>query len=130
MATPSFSVNTPGNISINAPAEPSSTHRRFAFTDPPPGPARKRSFSGSAASDSGAVPDLLAERPDSATPGTEQHHQAKGDDGSAPPTAGTPSSTDGAASAKKRKTARGSRGVANLTPEQLDRKRANGMADL
>lgn len=129
MATPSFSVDTPGNITISAPAEPNSTHHRFAFTDPSPGPAlaRKRSFSGSATSDGGAAPDLLPEPPDSATPGTTQHHQAKGDDGSAQPSVGTPSSADGAASAKKRKTARGSRGVANLTPEQLDRKRANGM---
>lgn len=129
MATPSFSVDAPGNITISAPAEPSSTHHRFAFTDPSPGsaPARKRSFSGSAASDGGAAPDLLPEPPDSATPGTTQHHQAKGHDGSAQPSVGTPSSADGAASAKKRKTARGSRGVANLTPEQLDRKRANGM---
>ncbi|KAJ4307124.1 hypothetical protein N0V88_000501 [Collariella sp. IMI 366227] len=54
---------------------------------------------------------------------------------SGPPTAGTPDSTDiggpglgpddNEPSNKRRKTARGSRGVANLTPEQLERKRAN-----
>lgn len=42
----------------------------------------------------------------------------------------TRASTPGSASgpeAKKRKTVPGSRGVANLTPEQLAKKRANGM---
>lgn len=33
---------------------------------------------------------------------------------------------DGTSGAKKKKTATGSRGVANLTPEQLAKKRANG----
>lgn len=33
---------------------------------------------------------------------------------------------DGVAGAKKKKTGPGSRGVANLTPEQLAKKRANG----
>ncbi|KAL1835478.1 hypothetical protein VTJ49DRAFT_6637 [Mycothermus thermophilus] len=37
----------------------------------------------------------------------------------------TPSSTDATPLVKKRKTTRGQRGVANLTPEQLERKRAN-----
>ncbi|KAK4240279.1 AP-1-like transcription factor [Achaetomium macrosporum] len=44
------------------------------------------------------------------------------------PSADTPASSTDAATApasKKRKTSRGSRGVANLTPEQLERKRAN-----
>lgn len=38
----------------------------------------------------------------------------------------TPGSADGGNPLKKRKTTRSSRGVANLTPEQLERKRANG----
>jgi hypothetical protein len=45
------------------------------------------------------------------------------------PGADTPASSNDAATvcaSKKRKTSRGSRGVANLTPEQLERKRANG----
>ncbi|KAL2265649.1 hypothetical protein VTJ83DRAFT_6749 [Remersonia thermophila] len=37
----------------------------------------------------------------------------------------TPSSTDATPPVKKRKASRGQRGVANLTPEQLERKRAN-----
>jgi len=46
------------------------------------------------------------------------------------PAAGSPNSTEAGGApdaAKKRRTGPGSRGVANLTPEQLAKKRANGM---
>lgn len=49
-------------------------------------------------------------------------------DGPSPAAAGSPNSTEaGPDAAKKRRTGAGSRGVANLTPEQLAKKRANGM---
>ncbi len=106
-----------------APGDPSSTSHRFpgayAFDPPPPAPGRKRSYSGPGPS------GVAADRPSPDYPESGHNPQARGDD-AASPTIGTPGSTDGLAASKKRKTARGSRGVANLTPEQLDRKRANG----
>lgn len=48
-------------------------------------------------------------------------------DGPSPTAAGSPNSVDtGPDASKKRRTGPGSRGVANLTPEQLAKKRANG----
>ncbi|KAK4243940.1 AP-1-like transcription factor [Corynascus novoguineensis] len=49
-----------------------------------------------------------------------------GSNGAGPQDGGdTPENTEAGGASKKRKTGRGSRGVANLTPEQLERKRAN-----
>ncbi len=111
-----------------APDDPSSTPHRFAayaFNAPLPGPGRKRGYSASGPSEVAAAADQPSPDPEPSLSGLG-HDQARGDDAGSP-TFDTPGSTDGlAASAKKRKTARGSRGVASLTPEQLDRKRANG----
>ena len=107
-----------------ASGDPSSTPHRFAgayaFNPPLPVPGRKRGYSGSGPSE---VP--AADRPSPDHPESSLSASAGHDAGS--PAVDTPGSNDGlAAAGKKRKTVRGSRGVANLTPEQLDRKRANG----
>jgi hypothetical protein len=140
MASSSFSAYTPANTTIHAQqqqpdqTQARSTHRGFSANPPPPR-AGPRSAGGSA-------PDLVADGEPRQPPvsgdtahgarspsaPTHTHHQqgAGEDDTTGPHTADTPSSTDAGPSVKKRKTARGSRGVANLTPEQLARKRANG----
>ncbi|KAK4156681.1 AP-1-like transcription factor [Chaetomidium leptoderma] len=150
MASSSFSVNTAGNP-IDAADQPRSTHSGFSYSPPPPGSGQKRSYTGSL-SDGGcggggvhAVADREPRQPESrgteyggteyggtgyGSPSATTIHtqQVNGEDtvGGGPPSVGTPSSADGgAAFFKKRKTGRGSRGVANLTPEQLERKRAN-----
>lgn len=139
MASSSFPTNTPANATIHAHqqarTQARSTHGGFIANPPPPRAGPKRSSGGSAA-DAGA--DRERRQPASASGATggydarspsapaHQHAAAGEDDTAGPQTADTPSSTDAGPSAKKRKTARGSRGVANLTPEQLARKRANG----
>ncbi|KAK3304534.1 BZIP transcription factor [Chaetomium strumarium] len=59
---------------------------------------------------------------------TTQELKGENDHADGVPDADTPASSNDAATgcaSKRRKTSRGSRGVANLTPEQLERKRAN-----
>jgi hypothetical protein len=138
MAFSSFSANAPTNATtVHAQQQQDqpqarSTHRGFIAN--PPGP--KRSAGGSAP-DPGAdreprqppVSGATTHGARSPSPSAPAHPHQQGpgeDDTAGPHTADTPSSTDAGPSAKKRKTARGSRGVANLTPEQLARKRANG----
>lgn len=71
-----------------------------------------------AATDGGAQPGLKRERP-----AVESQSGGLDDE---PSRHSTTSASANGPESKKRKTAPGSRGVANLTPEQLAKKRANG----
>lgn len=149
MASSSFSVSTARNTTnitaVDVPGHTRSTHhgRSSNNSNPPPlGAGRKRSYGGSESDPgrgglSAAATDREPERPGSAgfsggtghgslSSATSAQQQAKEDGGPGSPGVDTPNSTDANPSAKKPKTSRGSRGVAHLTREQLERKRANG----
>ncbi|KAK4038934.1 AP-1-like transcription factor [Parachaetomium inaequale] len=131
MASPSFSANT-ATDAPNPDHARSTLHAYEYSPRPPPALGRKRSYGGPPSlpggdGDRDAVTGRDAQ-PGAVGPGHGHGHgspsasapqEAEADDGH------TPSSTDGGATSKKRKTGRGSRGVAHLTPEQLERKRAN-----
>jgi hypothetical protein len=130
------------------PDRPRSTHHSYhphhpPLPPPPIGTERKRNYGGPPNSpghggvDTVTVTDRDARQqyPESGRTGygspsaTAQQYQQQPGYGDSPDLqdADTPGSTDGgAAGSKRRKTGRGSRGVAHLTPEQLERKRANG----
>ncbi|KAL2197230.1 hypothetical protein P885DRAFT_69097 [Corynascus similis CBS 632.67] len=134
MASSSLSVNIAGgtdptidaanvNLSDN-PDHLRSTLHGCSANPPPPTFGRKRSFGGSTTSTS----DLAegASGHNSTLPTTTHQQAGGGSNGSGPQDGGdTPENTEAGGVSKKRKTGRGSRGVANLTPEQLERKRAN-----
>jgi hypothetical protein len=130
------------------PDRPRSTHHSYHAHHPPPlphplGPERKRSYGGTPTSPGHGGVDIVTDRDarqqqqhtESSRTGygyelplAHQHQQQSADGADSPDLqdADTPGSTDGgAAASKRRKTGRGSRGVAHLTPEQLERKRAN-----
>lgn len=146
-------VASPGGNNVAAIDAPSAESRSppvdvgvVADEVNPPGRKRGSSSGGNHAAVGGAVGG-------GATDGTS-HHQVWGGDGGGTNTtssiqlqhhnqhqsqqnqaewpnrsrSNTPNNAtvDGATAAKKRRTGPGSRGVANLTPEQLARKRANG----
>ena len=137
------------------PDRPRSTHHSYhphhpPLPPPPIGTERKRSYGGPPNSpgrggvDTVTVTDRDArqqqqQHPESGRTGygspsataqqQQQQYQQQPGYGDSPDLqdADTPGSTDGgAAGSKRRKTGRGARGVAHLTPEQLERKRANG----
>ncbi|KAK4121790.1 hypothetical protein N657DRAFT_647277 [Parathielavia appendiculata] len=126
MASSSFPVHLAASRTNSSDAQDSQQPRSHSdpnvvsVLSPPPGPGRKRSYGGGSQSDPGGAADRDARPSES-----DAHHQFRAEAGSRLPSLDTPESTDAADSSKKRKTAKGSRGVANLTPEQLERKRAN-----
>ncbi|KAL2131588.1 hypothetical protein VTI74DRAFT_4829 [Chaetomium olivicolor] len=125
--------------SLVATAPGGFSNRRSNDTSRNPGQGHKRGHSaaafvdgvggGPAAADGGTGhPESAADHTTHGSPPSSLTlPQVKGDDTPGRSTADTPDSTDtgNGSSNKKRKTGRGSRGVANLTPEQLERKRAN-----
>lgn len=139
MASPALVAGGSANLSLNAIDSPAEARSPPVCNPDPSGPNRSSSSSytgGGGGVGSSGVADPTRHHPGPGSTGTGTNTGSpfspsetviKGE-GRRPRSTSHDSVDISAAAAKKRRTGPGARGVANLTPDQLARKRANGMS--